>query len=221
MIRTTFATLSRSRPIPRIESLSPNSMFSMAAECVLLAHIHALVRNTVLRGIVETGRGGEGKSERGKDRETFHGFIATHSTSNYSSCELACNLAGNTTPGNPGVPPSFPLPLSPPLESARVPRSSSLPLHASAESWTTIAVGQTPCRKRGRGRGSGNGRSIRDTLVAEDVLQTTMYSNTFFFLFSSLSFSFLLFFLLLFFSLEIGIKGSARVNFPFHSFENC
>lgn len=64
---------------------------------------------------------GRGKSERGKDRETFHGFIATHSTSNYSSCELACNLAGNTTPGNPGV--LHPPP--PPLESARVPRSSS------------------------------------------------------------------------------------------------
>lgn len=50
------------------------------------------------------GRGGGNPSEGRKDRETFHGFIATHSTSNYSSCELACNLAGNTTPGNPGVP---------------------------------------------------------------------------------------------------------------------
>lgn len=49
-------------------------------------------------------RGGGNPSEGRKDRETFHGFIATHSTSNYSSCELACNLAGNTTPGNPGVP---------------------------------------------------------------------------------------------------------------------
>ena len=48
------------------------------------------------------------------------GFIATHSTSNYPSCELACNLAlaADTTRGNPDI--------SATVESRRVPSFSVL-----------------------------------------------------------------------------------------------
>ena len=79
----------------------------------------------------------------------------------------------------------------------------------------------TPLRDRGRPSRWAKERvvertflAIRDTLMAEDALQTTVHSNTFFFF---------PLFLFLFLSLSLSplrIKGSARVNFPFHSFEN-
>lgn len=140
------------------------------------------------------GREGWGESERGKEGsrdvswihcDTFHVELFVLRVGVQFSGEYDTRKSGR------------PSPLSRlNLRACLVPLP---PLHASTGSWTTIAVGQ-----RADERGNGHSLDIRDTLMTEDVLQTTMYStNTFYFLPLSFPLSFLPFL-----SLSLSFSGS-------------